>query len=378
MNCIIIKMKTILSAALFLFSTAAYSQAASANSSSSILQMDTNTILIILALFLLIPLWVLSNTFITAAKHFYAGKLKSKNAKVLLPIGLIMVSTSLWGQEASAASTAGLSAGAMTILLLCVIGAELLLILYFARRTNEFIRRSGAEASVEDAPNSLGVWLRKQWTAMNFKPIEEEHKIDTGHDYDGIRELDNIIPPWFTTAFLLTILFAAVYLYRYHIAKSAPLQIEEFKMEMAMADLQHDEYLKGEANSINESNVSIMTGADLDAGKKTFVTLCAACHKVDGGGMVGPNLTDDYTIHGGSLQDIFKTVKYGVPDKGMISWKDQLDPKQMAQVSNYILTLRGTNPPDAKEKQGELYVPKENVQVAADTMATPPDTTIVK
>lgn len=97
--------------------------------------------------------------------------------------------------------------------------------------------------------------------------------------------------------------------------------------------------------------------------------------------MVGPNLTDDYWIHGGSLQSIFKTVKYGVPDKGMISWKEQLTPQQMAQGSNYILTLRGTNPPDAKEKQGELYVPDAaggSNTPAAETTAAPTDTTTVK
>jgi cytochrome c oxidase cbb3-type subunit 3 len=87
--------------------------------------------------------------------------------------------------------------------------------------------------------------------------------------------------------------------------------------------------------------------------------------------MVGPNLTDDYWIHGGSLKNIFTTIKYGVPDKGMISWKEQLSPVQIAQAANYILTLRGTNPPDAKEKQGTLYVPEaatpDSTAVAADT-----------
>jgi cytochrome c oxidase cbb3-type subunit 3 len=268
----------------------------------------------------------------------------------------------------------------MTILLICVIAAELLLILFFARKTNDFIRKisMGNQSEVIRERQSPYAWLKAKWAEMNFKPIEEEAKIDTGHNYDGIRELDNIIPPWFTTAFVLTILFGIVYLYRYHIARSAPLQIEEYEIQMAKADLEHDEFLKREANSIDESSITLMTGADLDAGRKVFVTLCAACHKMDGGGLVGPNLTDDYTLHGGSLQDVFKTIKYGVPEKGMISWKEQLSPMQMAQVSNYVLTLRGTNPPDAKEKQGELYIPEAVKSDSLSSNATPVDTMIMQ
>lgn len=353
-------MKTIFSISL-LFSSATLMAQGSTDSGFTI---DTNTLLIIFALFLLFPIWILSNTFLTAARKHFADRLKEKSAKVLLPFGLLLFSQSLFAGSA-AASTPGLSSNAMTILLVCVIAAELLLILFFARKTNDFIRKisMGNQPEVVHQRQSPLAWLKAKWAEMNFKPIEEEAKIDTGHNYDGIRELDNIIPPWFTTAFLITILFGVVYLYRYHIAKSAPLQIEEYEIAMAKADLEHDEFLKREANSIDESSITVMTGADLEAGKKVFITLCAACHKVDGGGLVGPNLTDDYTIHGGSLQDIFKTVKYGVPEKGMISWKEQLSPLQMAQVSNYILTLKGTNPPDAKEKQGELYIPAPDVPV---------------
>jgi cytochrome c oxidase cbb3-type subunit III len=171
----------------------------------------------------------------------------------------------------------------------------------------------------------------------------------------------------------LTIVFGIGYIYRYHFAKSAPLQIEEYEIAVAKADLEHDEYLKTQASNIDESNVALMTGAELEAGKKTFVMLCAACHKSDGGGLVGPNLCDDYWIHGGSLQNVFKTIKYGVPDKGMISWKEQITPVQMAQVANYILTLKGTNPPDPKDKQGELYIADASSQPAStDTSAIAP------
>jgi len=364
---------------MVLASAVLYGQAAPAAPASKGFTIDTNTLLIIFAIFLLMPIWILSNAFITSAKRYYADRIKSGSARVLIPLGLLMLSTTLMAQGAPVENTPGLSATAMTILLICVIGAELVLILFFAHKTNDFIQKTESLGMPEARQSTLMTWLKEKWADMNLKPIEEEYKIDTGHSYDGIRELDNIIPPWFTTAFLLTILFGVGYLYRYHIAKSAPMQIEEYQNAVALANLEHDEYLKTQASNIDESNVAIMTGADLEAGKKTFVTLCAACHKTDGGGMVGPNLTDDYWIHGGSLQNIFTTVKYGVPDKGMISWKEQLNPQQMAQVSNYILTLKGTNPPDAKEKQGTLYVPE--AAAATDTTAAKaiqPDTTGAK
>src|SRR6185503_19360785 len=113
---------------------------------------------------------------------------------------------------------------------------------------------------------------------------------------------------------------------------------------------------------IDETNVELMTGPDVEAGKKTFKTTCAICHKSDGGGLVGPNLTDDYWLHGGTLKDIFKTIKYGYPSKGMATWKDQLSCVQIAQVANYVLTLRGTNPPGCKAKQGILFKPEAGSQ----------------
>ncbi len=359
--------------------SATYGQNAPVAAAPKAFTMDTNTLLIIFAVFLLLPIWILSNTFITTAKRFYEFKIKSGTIKVLIPFGLLLMSGSLMAQVPPAATTPGLSSNAMTILLLGVIAAELILILFFARKTNDFIQKMFGKESIPASSLDPLTWFKEKWASMNFKPIEEEYKIDTGHSYDGIRELDNIIPPWFTTAFLLTILFAAGYLYRYHIAKSAPMQIEEYKNAVAVAETKHDEFLKTQANAVDENSVTIMTGAALDAGKKTFVTLCAACHKTDGGGLVGPNLTDEYWIHGGALKDLFKTVKYGYPEKGMISWKEQLSPVQIAQVVNYVLTLKGTNPPDAKEKQGELYV---DAAAAPDTIAAtttaPPDTLMKK
>lgn len=187
--------------------------------------------------------------------------------------------------------------------------------------------------------------------------VENEESILLEHDYDGIRELDNNLPPWWKYGFYLTIIVAVIYLYRYHIDGSGDLQTAEYEKEMANAKLEVDEYMKTSANKVDESTVKLLTDAkEIASGKEAFIASCAACHGRLGEGSVGPNLTDAYWIHGGSVQDIFKTIKYGWVEKGMKSWKEDLSPIQIAQITSYILSLKGTNPTNAKAPQGDLYV----------------------
>ncbi|HEX5113439.1 MAG TPA: cbb3-type cytochrome c oxidase N-terminal domain-containing protein [Saprospiraceae bacterium] len=361
-------MKTLIALSLIFFSAMASGQTGNAPAvpPTSAPAFDINIILIILAVFLLLPISSLGKAFVAAAKKKLEENAKSASLKVLIPLAIILVSQAAQAQAAVAVpdTGAGVNSQTMTITLLCAIGLEIIIMVFLAFRVSDMVQSNEAKQVQHTYEYSPLKRIQKLFTKANFRPIEEEGQIDLGHNYDGIRELDNVIPPWFTTAFLLTILFAGVYLYRYHIAKSAPLQIEEYKMALAKANAEHDAYLATQANAIDENSVTIMTGAEIELGKRIFTTTCAACHRADGGGQVGPNLTDEYWIHGGSLKDVFKTIKYGVPDKGMISWKEQLSPSQMAQVANYILTLKGTNPPDPKEKQGTLYVAET---VRADT-----------
>jgi len=195
--------------------------------------------------------------------------------------------------------------------------------------------------------------------------------IDLGHDYDGIRELDNRLPPWWLYGFYLTILVGCIYLWRYHVSHTAPLSGEEYQIAMQEAAVQKEAYLKKAANNIDETNVKFMSGAtNLAAGKAIFETICSACHGKEGQGVVGPNLTDDYWIHGGSISDIFKTIKYGYPEKGMKSWKDDYSPTQMADLASYIQTLHGTNPPNPKAPQGTLYTAAQTSTPAASVDST--------
>lgn len=197
------------------------------------------------------------------------------------------------------------------------------------------------------------------WARMNrFKPVEQEADLDLGHDYDGIRELDNRLPPWWLYGFYGTILFAGVYLWRYHIAHTAPLPAEEYSIAVHDAEIRKAEYLKKAANNVDENTVKLLTApGDLAAGKAVFEGTCFACHGKKGEGGVGPNLTDDYWLHGGSVNDVFRTIKYGWPDKGMKSWKDDYSPVQIAQIASYVKTLGGTHPDNPKAPQGTLYKP---------------------
>jgi cytochrome c oxidase cbb3-type subunit 3 len=211
-----------------------------------------------------------------------------------------------------------------------------------------------AKAAAEATPAAPRIsW----WGKLNsFKPIEQEVDLDLGHDYDGIRELDNRLPPWWLYGFYCTILFACVYLWRYHVSHSAPLSGEEYAISVQKAEIAKAAYLKKAANNVDETTVKQLSGTDdLAAGQKVFETTCFACHGKSGEGGVGPNLTDEYWLHGGSIQDVFKSIKYGWADKGMKSWKDDFSPSQIAQIASYVRSLQGTHPANPKAPQGTLY-----------------------
>jgi cytochrome c oxidase cbb3-type subunit III len=174
----------------------------------------------------------------------------------------------------------------------------------------------------------------------------------SGHEYDGIKELDNRLPKWWLGLFYITIIFAAVYFLRFHVLKTAPLQEDEYTNEVAAAQAKYKDMQP--ANTIDASSVVLLTDeAGLASGKAIFEKNCVVCHLAQGQGLVGPNLTDNYWIHGCTIGEVFNLVTIGVPEKGMISWKTQLTPEQIQQVSSYVLSLKGTNPPNPKEPQGQ-------------------------
>ena len=190
---------------------------------------------------------------------------------------------------------------------------------------------------------------------MRATPIEKEAEILLDHDYDGIHELDNKIPPWFSFLFYGTIIWGVIYMLVFHVFGSGQISANEYNQEMQQAAFERQLLIKSGA-FINEATVTQLTDpATLSEGKEIFQKNCVTCHGQNAQGVVGPNLTDDYWINGGGIKNIFRIITNGVPAKGMISWQTQLDPKKIQTVASYVMSLHGTNPPNAKPPQGEKW-----------------------
>ncbi|MFV8345292.1 cbb3-type cytochrome c oxidase N-terminal domain-containing protein [Flavobacterium sp. ZB4P13] len=208
-------------------------------------------------------------------------------------------------------------------------------------------------------------WYKKLMEKLTkTEPLANEDQLLLEHDYDGIKELDNNLPTWWVYLFYASIFFGVVYMVQYEVL-GADNQEMELKKEVAQAKIDIAEYMKTAPDMMDEKTVTLLTDpADLAAGKEIFTTNCAACHRADGGGQIGPNLTDEQWILGGGIKNVFHTLVNGGRDgKGMISWKGTLKPKEMQKVASYILSLKGSNPPAAKAPEGEVWV-EENVTVA--------------
>lgn len=223
----------------------------------------------------------------------------------------------------------------------------------------------------------LGFWARF-WNRFHAAvPVATESEIITDHEYDGIRELDNRLPPWWLYGFYFTIIFGVFYLLYYHFGNGLN-QDEEFKAQLMEANAAVQANLATVENLVDESNVTLLTEeADLVAGGNVYKANCAVCHAADGGGGVGPNFTDKYWLHGGDLVSIFKTIKYGVPAKGMIAWETQLSATQIQQVSSYIYNMEGSTASSPKDPQGDLFEREKMVPMDSTgaTTSAPADST---
>ena len=204
---------------------------------------------------------------------------------------------------------------------------------------------------------------------LGAKPIEAEGEIILDHNYDGIRELDNKLPPWWVYMFYATILFGLVYLVRFHIFNDYTQDLE-YEQQVAAAKLEIEEYKKNAKDLVDVNSVVLLTDiGDIKAGEKIFNTNCVACHMADGGGGIGPNLTDEYWILGGGIKNVFNTISEGGRDgKGMVAWKQILKPAEMAQVSSYILTeINGKTPLDPKAPEGEIWIDPNAPEIEINT-----------
>jgi cytochrome c oxidase cbb3-type subunit III len=204
-------------------------------------------------------------------------------------------------------------------------------------------------------------WWSRFSQSMNASvAVEEEKTIELDHSYDGIKELDNHLPPWWKWLFYGTIGWAAIYVFVFHISSSLPLQSDEYQTEIAQAEEQARKLKAAQpVQEVDENNLAFSGDSTLliDNGRKVFTdNNCGSCHRADGGGnTIGPNLTDEYWLHGGHIKNVFSTVKNGVVEKGMPAWGKALSPQQVRDVTFYILSLQGSKPENAKSPQGEIY-----------------------
>lgn len=256
----------------------------------------------------------------------------------------------------------------ITILLVMLVS------LYLVKILNLMVKQSQQERAkrlgVKFVPQPTW-WDKITQQLNNSVPLEKEKDIDLGHNFDGIRELDNHLPPWWKWLFYATIVWAVVYLAAYHLTSSLPLSIGEYENEITLAEDQAKALQASQPQAVIDENTLVYTKDEgiLSKGKVIFNGNCVACHRNDGGGnTIGPNLTDQYWIHGGGIKNVFTTIKNGVVEKGMPAWGKAMSPQDVRDVAFYVMSLQGSNPKDGKAPQGELAIPEEELIVAKDSL----------
>jgi cytochrome c oxidase cbb3-type subunit 3 len=227
-----------------------------------------------------------------------------------------------------------------------------------------------------EADATPGIFSKISLKLTDAVPIAKEQDIMFDHEVDGIRELDNKLPPWWVWLFVVTIIWSVIYFYYYHMSDMGTDQIEQYNQEVKDAKYAVAAYLAAQPDKTDETNVKQSTNsADLSAGKSLYTSNCATCHGAAGQGGAGPNLTDEYWIHGGGVQNIFKTIKYGVVEKGMQPWGKVFKGSDMAKIASYVMALEGTKPAGGLPPQGEIWKGDAAGAPASDAAAAPADST---
>ena len=256
--------------------------------------------------------------------------------------------------------------------LLFVVAILVLIVAVYLIQVFKAVLDGGLTEEQKAAKAAEPSWLSKLWARWNdFKPVEQEGEILLDHDYDGIRELDNHLPPWWKWLFYATIVYGIGYIAVFHVFETAPLQEERYALQIEAAEAAKLAFAEEQGGDVLDENTVTQSvePAVLIAGKEIFDERCATCHGPGGGGIAGPNLTDQYWKNGGGIKNIFATIKNGVSGTAMIPWETFLSPEKISQVSSFVMSLEGTNPPGGKAPEGELWVPEET-PAEADTTAT--------
>lgn len=386
------KYKKISATALLL--VAGYTLLAQDAAAAKTVPSGTNLLAILMvatAIVLALVIWGMGQALVALSRQLM-DKNRSSNqgvtAVVTLVIGLSLISqnvlaqTDAGGEAAKVVTNYGGISPHTFYLLLGVIITEIAAILFLAfsikRIYKELIPAQSAVA-LKDS-KLAAIWKRlDQKLFTKAIPVEQEadHLLD--HNYDGIQELDNALPPWWKYGFVITIGFALVYLLNFHVLGNGKNPTEEYQAEMASAQIAKEAFEAKNKDRIDEAHVPMATAAGIQNGKTNYTANCVACHGANGEGGVGPNLTDDYWLHKGSLNDIFGTIKKGYPDKGMQSWASKFNPKEISELASFVKTLHGTKPANGKAPQGDLFSEEGAATAGKDSAKTTiPDSTIKK
>ena len=324
------------------------------------------TALVITAIVLLFVLWGLGQSLVAISK-IVRERQKQKTLVLLMISFFSLFFTDSIAQTATTESVppvaenfGGLSSTtfyALTGVIMIEIIAILFLSFVIKRMYEELLPE---QAAGESYLSKLTIW----WSNMDKKiftkatPVEQEADVMLDHDYDGIRELDNALPPWWKYGFYITIVIGVIYMFNFHVMGIGKNPTQEYTYEMELAQQKKEQYEAMNKDKIDENNVPMENAAGIASGSELYHQpgMCLSCHGANGEGGAGPNLTDDYWIHKGSLNDIYHSIKVGYPDKGMQSWEKSFSPKQISQLTSYIKSIKGTNPANALPPKGDLWV----------------------
>lgn len=198
-------------------------------------------------------------------------------------------------------------------------------------------------------------WQRFMKSMTKANELGKEEDIMTDHNYDGIQELDNVLPPWWKYGFYITIVIAIYYTFQVFYNPEDYNQKLEYEAAVEQGKKEIEAYKLANPELFNVDITLLTDAKSLEAGKKVFNTFCVACHMADGGGGIGPNLTDDKWILGGGIEKIFHTISEGGrPGKGMVAWKASIKLEERQQVSSYVISLQGTTPANPKAPEGDI------------------------
>jgi cytochrome c oxidase cbb3-type subunit III len=297
--------------------------------------------------------------------------------KILLTITALLVAFGAISQTTNAAPGGlpdpllplYLTAAAVLFVLIVVIGVAIYVIRILKYLTEQTLARTSTEMPTT---HSAGNWWSRLVLKMNASvPIDQEKNIELEHSYDGIRELDNHLPPWWKWLFYGSIGWAVVYFVVFHVTDSLPLSQAEYQHELALAEEQVRQYKASQPQADVDENALVfaLDVEIIEKGKSIFLNNnCGGCHRPDGGGnSIGPNLTDEYWLHGGEIKHVFLTIKNGVVEKGMPAWGKSMTAQDVRDVAFFVMSLQGTNPPDPKAPQGIVF---KSVNVTADSTST--------